>query len=176
MKSYTTFFPKWQIFKNGYLQLISILDQKRQMKENINQNELLSRPKWIEDSASKLTGGIFTGLRTLEIGHGQMPLAVAYFASLGNDAYGIDLDVTPQGLTDFVNYYNLLHKNGWLRTVKTLTKELTGFNQIIRDEFIRQRQLDSWPKLNLLQGDAKEIPFPDQHFDFIYSTRNVERA
>jgi SAM-dependent methyltransferase len=170
MKSYTTFFSKWQISKNGYLQLLSILEQKRKINKQNDSSDLLKRAQWIKDSASKLTGQSFINLKTLEIGHGQMPLIVAYFASLGNQSYGIDLDVTPQGLTDFANYYQLLKKNGWLRTIKTLTKELTGFNKVIKKEFIKQTKLASWPKFTLLQGDAKNIPFPDQYFDFIYST------
>lgn len=169
MKSYTTFFSKWQILKNGYLQLKSILKQKRKIKEKTS-NNVLNRAEWIANSASQLTGLSLGGLRTLEIGHGQMPLAVAYFASLENEAYGIDLDVTPQGLLDLKGYYQLLQKNGWLRTTKTLVKELTGFNNLVRSEFIKQRNLRSWPQFTLLQGDAKDIPFPAHYFDFIYST------
>jgi SAM-dependent methyltransferase len=170
MKSYTTFFSRWQIFKNGYLQLQSILEQKHRLKDGSTSGNLLKRAKWVENSASELTGLSFHGLKTLEIGHGQMPLLVAYYASLGNESYGIDLDVTPQGLADLESYYKLVKTNGWLRAIKTFTKEITGFNNLVRKEFVKQMKLTSWPQFTLLQGDAKKIPFPDHYFDFIYST------
>jgi SAM-dependent methyltransferase len=56
-----------------------------------------------------------------------------------------------------------------MRTIKSFVKELTGINNASRKEFLKQLGIFKWPKLNLLQGDAKNIPLPNEYFDFIYS-------
>jgi SAM-dependent methyltransferase len=170
MSSYTTDNIKiGQLLSNGILQVKSILSQKRKIQESGDKSSLLDHSKWIGYSSQKLTNVSLDKLRILEVGHGQMPVTLAYFASLGNEVYGIDMDRTIQGKLDLVGYYACLKENGFLRMLKSIVKETTGINDVLRSEFLKQCGIDKWPKLHLIQGDAKKMPFPDNHFDFVFS-------
>jgi SAM-dependent methyltransferase len=158
-----------QLFSDGALQIKTIINAKKRIQESSGTSSLLDHSRWIYNSAQELNKLSLNKLRILEVGHGQMPLTLAYFASLDNDVYGIDMDVAVQGISDFSGYYNCLMKNGFVRMLKTIVKEITGINNVLKKEFLKQSKLDKWPKLNLIQGDATVMPFPDDYFDFIYS-------
>jgi len=170
MPSYTTSEIKpVQILSNGLLQIKALVAHKKNILNSQDTSFVLNRSKWIEQSARELTHIQPTKIRLLEVGHGQMPLTLAYFASLDNEAYGIDIDTSINGLLDFSGYYQCFRKNGIMRTLKSLVKELTGINDVLRKEFLKQSGYSKWPALTLLQGDAKKIPLPNEYFDFIYS-------
>jgi SAM-dependent methyltransferase len=122
------------------------------------------------ESIRSLTGSPVRGLRTLEIGHGQIQTFIAYLASLDNDATGIDLDVTPRGLADFGGFVRLYRSNGPLRALKSLVREISGINRAIRREFCRQQSLPAWPAYRQYAMDATRLAFPDASFDLVYST------
>lgn len=89
--------------------------------------------------------------------------------TLGNEAYDIGVDVTIQGKLDLFGYYSCLKKNGFLRMLKSIVNEMTGINEVVRSEFLKQCGIESCPKLNLMQGDATKMKLPNNYFDFVYS-------
>ena len=113
-------------------------------------------------------GIALTGLRVLEVGHGQVPWRVAYLAARGNCATGIDLDFIPRGLR-LSNYYRLWRTNGLDRAVKTLGYEVLGFREAFEREFCRQLSLSALPDVELLQMDVSAMTFQDRTFDFVFS-------
>lgn len=121
------------------------------------------------DRAEAATGLQLTGLQSLEVGHGQMPMAAAYMAAKGNEVHGIDLDVLPNGLTDVIGYFELIRTNGFSRAIKTAARELTGINRALRREFVRQMGLRQWPQLWLRQAAATALPYGNESFDFVFS-------
>jgi len=129
-RSYTTENVSWvRVLKTGKNQLREILAAKRNAAEHMAGS--LAYLKWFKTSAESLAGITLRGKRTLEVGHGQMPLAAAYVAALGNESHGIDLDITPKGILDFSGFMRMLRVNGGMRTVKTFVREFTGVNRAL---------------------------------------------
>ncbi|HVT91023.1 MAG TPA: class I SAM-dependent methyltransferase [Tepidisphaeraceae bacterium] len=113
------------------------------------------------------TGVKLHGLKTLEIGVGQLPRQTIYFAR-NNDVTGIDLDVLPQGF-DPAGYLHLASHSGTGRALKTLVRKLSGFDRRYNQVIARQLGLANPPPFKLQQMDACELEFPDNSFDFVYS-------
>lgn len=106
----------------------------------------------------------------LELGHGQLPLQLAYLTVRGRTAVGIDLDVVSPGMRPDV-FFQMLRKNGLKRTLKTFGREVMGINRQFRKAFSRIMEVERFPDLDTRQGDvAKRIDVPDDSFDLVYST------
>lgn len=168
IKSYTTevqgFFRTVQ---EGFLQWGALRHRVRNIKEEIEQG--IRFHDTIIRQAESMTAISLEGLKVLEVGHGQMPMAAAFIAARGNEVHGIDLDVLPSGLLDLQGYTRLFLTNGFSRALKTFARELTGINQSVRAEFMRQMGLRRWPRLYLRQASATSLPYADNSFDFIFS-------
>jgi len=113
------------------------------------------------------TGLRLEKLKMLEIGTGQLPRQIAYFAAK-NDVIGIDLDVVPTGL-EIGKYFQVLRRNGAKRLVKTVGRKALGYDRKFDTEFRRQLGGAGRVKPKLIQMDATKMQFPDDSFDFVYS-------
>jgi SAM-dependent methyltransferase len=120
-----------------------------------------------EDQVRELTGLKIEGLKILEIGPGQLPRELAYFAAK-NDVVGIDLDVIPQGF-NIPQYISLLRNNGPKRLLKTVARKMIGFDRKYCREMAKQMGLAKLPRPKLRQMDATKLDFPANSFDFVYS-------
>lgn len=115
-------------------------------------------------------GGDLSGMSILEIGHGQLPLQLAYFSCRSSKAVGIDLDVVPQSFC-IQSYLKVYRTNGLRRCLKTVAREVLGFNSAYRKEFCKQMKLDVFPKLDMRYGDVSHvIDLPDDSVDLVFST------
>lgn len=108
------------------------------------------------------------GLRVLEIGHGPLPLTLAYLSARGCLVTGIDLNVVPQKpkLRQWLRVWQL---NGVQQFAKAVGRELLGVNPALRREFTRRVGLSRFPTLDLQQMDVASLAFPDNSFDLVYS-------
>lgn len=107
-----------------------------------------------------LAGLPVKGLRTLEIGHGQIQIFIAYVAERGNEASGIDPNVPPTVLTDVAGSAPLLRSNGPLRTLKSFVGEASGINRAIRREPCRQPGPPRRPSYLQYAMDATRLALP----------------
>lgn len=173
VRSYTTDSQSFtQTIRTGYRQLAALRRRVRAITSDVEGS--LRHQAWFVAQAEAMTGLALTGIRALEIGHGQMPLAAAFLAAKGNEVHGIDLDVVPAGWWDAPGYIRLLRTNGVGRTLKTFGRELTGINSATRREFVRQLGLGRWPRLHLRQASATALPYPADSFDFVFSFHVLE--
>jgi SAM-dependent methyltransferase len=100
------------------------------------------------------------GLRGLEIGAGQLPRQMIYFARK-NRMTGIDLDYIAQDF-DLAMYWDMLRRNGPGRVFKTAGRKLLGFDRLLLRELCRQLGCGAPPPFERMR-------FPDASFDFVYS-------
>jgi SAM-dependent methyltransferase len=121
----------------------------------------------IEAMARERIGLKLDGLRVLEIGAGQLPRQMAYFAR-ANRVTGIDLDRIAPSL-DVAAYLEMLRRNGPGRLLKTLGRKALGFDRRLLRELYRQLGCRAPPVFERLQMDAAKMSFPDASFDFVYS-------
>lgn len=112
-------------------------------------------------------GSPLQGRDILVVGPGQQLLEMAFFGR-HNRVTGIDLDVIPQH-PSAAEYLQMLRANGGIRTLKTLGRKLTGFDQVLRREMERQLG-EALPRdLDVVAMDAGAMTFPDASFDCVFS-------
>lgn len=121
----------------------------------------------VEAMAERCAGLRLEGLRGLEIGAGQLPRQLVYFARK-NRVIGIDLDYIAQGF-ELAMYRDMLQRNGPGRVLKTAGRKLLGFDRLLLRELDRQLGCDESPPFERAQMDAAALAFPDESFDFVYS-------
>ncbi|QJR11719.1 hypothetical protein DSM104443_02801 [Usitatibacter rugosus] len=111
--------------------------------------------------------GKAVGLRMLEIGAGQLPRQLTYFARR-NQVTGIDLDrVAPD--EGWSQYAEMWRRNGPGRVVKTLGRKALGFDRRLMRELHRQLGCVHAPEFARMQMDAAKMTFDDGMFDLVYS-------
>lgn len=102
----------------------------------------------------------------LEVGAGQQMLRLKYFGRR-NRVVSLDYDVIIQGFT-LSEYWRSLRRNGARRTLKTLLRKLSGIDRAYLNNL--SERIGAIPKrMDIVQGDAHDMPWPDCSFDFIYS-------
>jgi SAM-dependent methyltransferase len=121
----------------------------------------------LETMANEKLGVRVEGLRALEIGAGQLPRQMAYFARK-NQVTGIDLDRVAPDL-DLSAYVEMLRRNGPGRVLKTMGRKALGFDRRIMRELYRQLGCRTAPAFERMQMDAGQMSFADASFDFVYS-------
>ncbi len=141
------------------------MDTLREMETHVA--GVLEIAREAEDLVARHTGMTIEGLKALEIGPGQLPRHLAYFA-LKNDVVGIDLDVVPMGF-DIGGYWSMLRRNGPVRLTKTLARKMLGVDARFRAEMARQLEVSELPRYTLRQTDATRMDFADGSLDFVYS-------
>jgi SAM-dependent methyltransferase len=106
-------------------------------------------------------------LDVLDIGSGQMPVQLMYFATR-NRAVGIDTDVI---ITKFNcrQYMQMARVNGTWRTLKTAARKALGIDYRVRAALQQQLGLAFLPQVEVLLQDACELQFADDSFDFVHS-------
>ncbi len=131
-------------------------------------NDLMKMLHEAEQLVARHAGGKrIENCRVLEIGPGQLPRQLAYFA-LKNDAVGIDLDVIPQGF-DLRGYARMWRNNGAKRVLKTIGRKVLRFDAQFAREMCRQMGIEHLPNPPVRQMDATKTDFADGSFDFTYS-------
>jgi SAM-dependent methyltransferase len=128
---------------------------------------LLEQARRAEAGIASLLGRPVVGLKILEIGPGQQLVQLAYFARC-NDVVGIDQDVVLQRL-DLAGCLRMARKNGWIRACKTVTRKVALVDRRIKREAALQMGVRSMAQLQVLQMDATDLQFPDDHFDVVTS-------
>jgi len=125
----------------------------------------------IRNRYEKNTGQPLTGKRILDLGCGQRYPHLLLLSAGGNEVTGIDLEVVGPG---YKKYLKMLRLSGWERSLKSFLRQLC-FDRLYFAELSRlsDRALDR-VNLNIIQGDATSLPFPDDHFDLIVSTAVFE--
>ncbi|HEY8746538.1 MAG TPA: class I SAM-dependent methyltransferase [Tepidisphaeraceae bacterium] len=104
--------------------------------------------------------------RVLEIGPGQCPAQLAYFAR-NNDAIGIDMDIIPWRL-GFRDCVRVFQRNGAIRTLKTVGRKLLGIDALLASEIRDQLNGIRVQDLNFAEMDAAQLSFPSASFDLVY--------
>jgi SAM-dependent methyltransferase len=122
----------------------------------------------IESTFERLSNIPLPDAAVLEIGAGQRPVQLCYFATRARLAVGIDTDVTPTraGLSDYVQMWR---RNGGLRIVKTVARRTLGMDHRFRKEVAKQLGVDRFPNPPILPMDASATTFGPETFDAIYS-------
>lgn len=129
--------------------------------------ELIDDLREAERLVVETSGLRLENLDVLEIGVGQLPRQIAYFAR-SNRVVGIDLDVVPTGWNP-ADYWRLLRGNGPKRLVKTVARKVLGFDRKLHLELRRQLGVQQLPVVPVRQMDASRMNFPDASFDLVYS-------
>lgn len=129
---------------------------------------VLNVARGIERTFVRLSNRPLENAAILEIGAGQRPVQLAYFATRARRAVGIDTDVTPTraALSDYVEMWK---RNGGLRTLKTVARKTLGMDYRFRKELVKQLGVKRFPALTLLPMDASATTFDAESFDYIYS-------
>ncbi|HRK31496.1 MAG TPA: class I SAM-dependent methyltransferase [Tepidisphaeraceae bacterium] len=164
----TTGFNPLRVFADGFRQLRAVRTQVNNSAAFVG--DAIEDCRFVEQSLFSRCGVTLKQLRTLEVGHGQTQMLIAYVASRPNEAHGIDLDVTPRGLLDVAGFTRILRHNGPMRCLKSVVREATGVNRAIRRSFCKLLNLQAWPAYTAHTGDATRLPFDSGSFDVVYST------
>ena len=166
LKSYDAVAKRWSTRLREFRGLVQ---GSRSVRQGMTQHvaKLIDSCHQAEVFVQSKTGLVVHGLRILEIGPGQLPRQIAYFAR-ANQVTGIDLDVIPLGF-QLGAYLRLLKQNGPGRTIKTVARKMLGFDRGFRKEMARQLGLGRLPAYDLRQMDAGDMSFPQATFDLVYS-------
>jgi ubiquinone/menaquinone biosynthesis C-methylase UbiE len=119
--------------------------------------------KWIEQRL----GRTLKNQKILEIGPGQM-LSQYYFFADENEVIGVDTDVI---ITEFdlLLYWKMLHRNGFLRTVKTMGRNILGFDGRYRRAMAKKLGVKQLPLPQIINADIGQVALPDNSFDCVVS-------
>jgi SAM-dependent methyltransferase len=107
------------------------------------------------------------GLDILDVGPGQQ-LKHMRVLSVKNKVVGIDTDIVPQGL-HLRDYVEMLRHNPVLRTVKTVTRKLLGWDELFEKTLARDLAVRGFPRLPVFRMDATRMTFSDASFDVVCS-------
>jgi SAM-dependent methyltransferase len=108
-------------------------------------------------------------LRLLEIGCGQRASQTILFAADGFDAIGIDLEIPTFRITPRI-FFRIVRWNGWERAFKSCCRHWLfdgDFFRRLTSRYGRPLDLD---RVEVRIMNAARLEFPDDHFDFIYSS------
>jgi SAM-dependent methyltransferase len=137
----------------------------RQIDEDVA--DLLSELRRAEELIRQTVGRDIRDMDILEVGVGQLPRQLAYFA-MHNRAIGMDLDVVPTGFR-VADYLRLLKTNGAKRLIKTVARKMTGYDWLFHRTLARQLKVRRLPRPDIVQMDATTMSFADESFDLVYS-------
>jgi SAM-dependent methyltransferase len=127
----------------------------------------LERVRELEAWVERALGRQLAGLDILDVGPGQLPTQLLYFARR-NRVAGVDTDVVVTGCSPR-QYATMLRRNGLQRTLKTIGRKVLGVDRHHRQELLRQLGLDEMPAVEARVEPAEEMTFPDESFDVVYA-------
>jgi ubiquinone/menaquinone biosynthesis C-methylase UbiE len=107
------------------------------------------------------------GLEILDVGPGQQ-LKHMRALSVMNPVTGIDMDIVPQGF-HLRDYVELLRHSPVLRTAKTVTRKLLGWDTLFEKSLAQSLGVQRFPRLPVLRMDATRMTFPEASFDLVCS-------
>jgi SAM-dependent methyltransferase len=108
-------------------------------------------------------------LRLLEIGCGQRASQTILFAADGFDAIGIDLEVPTFRITPRI-FFRIVRLNGWERAMKSCFRHWLFDGEFFRRLASRSGRPLDLDRVAVRVMNAARLEFPDDHFDFIYSS------
>ncbi|HEX8433806.1 class I SAM-dependent methyltransferase [Archangium sp.] len=120
-----------------------------------------------EERLTELCGVKLEGLDVLDVGPGQQ-LKHMRVLSVKNRVVGIDTDIVAQGF-HLHDYVEMLRRNSVLRTVKTVTRKLLGWDELFEKSLARGLSVQGFPRLPVFLMDATRMSFPDASFDVVCS-------
>jgi SAM-dependent methyltransferase len=130
-------------------------------------NRVWTRVQNLEEHLKKQYGFALRNRDILDIGAGQFLIQMQYFAQC-NRVSGIDFDVIPQGI-DPVQYCRMFLHNGPVRTLKTISRKLSGIDRRYSDEMKKLLNRQRLPKLAIARMDACNMSHENASFDFVHS-------
>lgn len=108
-------------------------------------------------------------LRILEIGCGQRASQTILFTADGCDTIGIDVEVPTFRIT-LPHFFKIIGINGWERALKSIFRHWLFDGQFfltIASQYGKPLPLD---RVEVRLMSATDLEFPDNYFDFIYSS------
>jgi SAM-dependent methyltransferase len=127
----------------------------------------LARARELEELLAGAAGRQIEGLDLLDVGCGQLPAQLIYFARR-NRVVGIDTDVLAVGLTPKL-YVRMLRVNGVQRTLKTVGRKLLRVDSQFYAELRRQLALQRLPTVDARVMSAEKLSFASASFDVVYA-------
>ena len=107
------------------------------------------------------------GLDVLDVGPGQQ-LRHMKALSVKNQVVGIDMDIVPQGFHPR-DYLEMLRYNSMLRTMKTVTRKVLGWDELFERTLARELSVPGFSRLPVLRMDATRMDFAEASFDLVCS-------
>lgn len=127
----------------------------------------LSAVRQCEERLQEHFGIKLEGLEILDIGPGQQ-LKHMRALSVRNRVSGIDTDIVPQGF-HLRDYVELLRHSPMLRTAKTVTRKLLGWDTRFERTLAQSVGVRYFPRLPVFRMDATRMTFPEASFDLVCS-------
>lgn len=128
---------------------------------------MLAAVRQCEERLQEYFGIKLEGLELLDIGPGQQ-LKYMRALSVTNQVTGIDTDIVPQGF-HLRDYVELFRHSPMLRTAKTVTRKLLGWDTRFEKTLAQCVGVRSFPRLPLFRMDATRMTFPKESFDLVCS-------
>ncbi|ATB27211.1 class I SAM-dependent methyltransferase [Melittangium boletus] len=130
-------------------------------------NVTLDAIRQCEARLAECFGVALEGLDVLDIGPGQQ-LRHMKVLSVKNRVVGIDMDIVPQGF-HLRDYVEMIRHNTVLRTMKTVTRKVLGWDERFERTLARGLSVPDFPRLPVFRMDATRMTFPDASFDLVCS-------
>lgn len=127
----------------------------------------LARAREVESMIADALGRDVTGLDLLDVGCGQLPAQLIYFAR-DNRVVGIDADVVAFGPGP-QQYVQMLRVNGPQRTLKTVARKLLRVDAQFLAAYGRRLGLRRLPRIDARVMSADQLAFPSESFDVAYA-------
>lgn len=154
------------------------LDPRRLLQEAIELRRLhgdpaaaadvrLERARDVESMIAGALGREVADLDMLDVGCGQLPAQLVYFAR-SNRVVGIDADVVAFGLSP-KRYVRMLRVNGPQRTVKTIARKALRVDAQFLAAYRSRLGLARLPRIDARVMSAERLDFPAESFDVAYA-------
>jgi SAM-dependent methyltransferase len=127
----------------------------------------LDRAGEVEAMIAEALGRKVEGLDMLDVGCGQLPAQLLYFAR-ANRVVGIDADVVAFGPAPS-RYIQMLRVNGPQRTAKTVARKLLRIDAQFLAAYARRLGVRRLPRIDARVMSADQLQFPSESFDVAYA-------
>jgi SAM-dependent methyltransferase len=127
----------------------------------------VGRGREVESMIAGALGREVSGLDLLDIGCGQLPAQLIYFARR-NRVVGIDADVVAFGASPRP-YVRMVRVNGLQRTLKTIARKMLRVDATFLAAYRSRLDMQSLPHIDTRVMSAEQLEFPAESFDIAYA-------